>query len=42
MRVLCAALHAAVLAKKGTPHAYRNAGNVEAEYLPVMPPRMPR
>lgn len=31
---------AAVLARKGTPHTYRNAGDVEAEYLLVMPPRI--
>ncbi|MFL5953466.1 MAG: cupin domain-containing protein [Gaiellaceae bacterium] len=30
----------AVLARKGTPHTYRNAGAVEAEYLLVMPPRI--
>src|SRR3954469_582016 len=30
----------AVLARKGTPHTYRNAGDVEAEYLLVMPPRI--
>jgi hypothetical protein len=29
-----------VLARKGTPHTYRNAGNVEAEYVLVMPPRI--
>lgn len=31
---------AAVLARRGTPHTYRNAGDVEAEYLLVMPPRI--
>ena len=30
----------AVLVRKGIPHAYRNAGDVEAEYLLVMPPRI--
>ena len=30
----------AVLARRGTPHTYRNAGAVEAEYLLVMPPRI--
>ncbi len=30
----------AVLAPRGTPHTYRNAGDVEAEYLLVMPPRI--
>jgi quercetin dioxygenase-like cupin family protein len=30
----------AVLARKGTPHTYRNAGDVEAECLLVMPPRI--
>jgi mannose-6-phosphate isomerase-like protein (cupin superfamily) len=30
----------AVLARRGTPHTYRNAGDVEAEYLLVMPPRI--
>lgn len=30
----------AVLARKGTPHTYRNAGDIEAEYLLVMPPRI--
>jgi mannose-6-phosphate isomerase-like protein (cupin superfamily) len=30
----------AVLARRGTPHTYRNAGNVEAEYVLVMPPRI--
>jgi mannose-6-phosphate isomerase-like protein (cupin superfamily) len=30
----------AVLARKGTPHTYRNAGDVEAEYLLVMTPRI--
>lgn len=30
----------AVLARKGMPHTYRNAGDVEAEYLLVMPPRI--
>ena len=29
-----------VLARRGTPHTYRNAGDVEAEYLLVMPPRI--
>jgi len=31
---------AAVLAPRGIPHAYRNAGDEEAEYLLVMPPRI--
>ena len=31
---------AAVLAEKGVPHTYRNAGDVPAEYLLVMPPRI--
>jgi mannose-6-phosphate isomerase-like protein (cupin superfamily) len=30
----------AMLARKGTPHTYRNAGDVEAEYLLVMTPRI--
>ena len=30
----------AVLARKGTPHTYRNAGDVKAEYVLVMPPRI--
>lgn len=30
----------AVLARRGTPHTYRNAGDEEAEYLLVMPPRV--
>ena len=30
----------AVLARKGIPHTYRNAGDVEAEYLLLMPPRI--
>ena len=30
----------AVLARRGTPHTYRNAGKTEAEYLLVMPPRI--
>jgi mannose-6-phosphate isomerase-like protein (cupin superfamily) len=30
----------AVLARRGTPHTYRNAGAVEAEYLLVMSPRI--
>jgi len=30
----------AVLARRGTPHTYRNAGDVEAEYLLVMPPNI--
>ena len=30
----------AVLARRGTPHSYRNAGSEEAEYLLVMPPRI--
>jgi mannose-6-phosphate isomerase-like protein (cupin superfamily) len=30
----------AVLARRGTPHTYRNARNVEAEYVLVMPPRI--
>jgi mannose-6-phosphate isomerase-like protein (cupin superfamily) len=30
----------AVLARRGTPHTYRNAGDIEAEYLLVMPPRI--
>jgi len=30
----------AVLARRGTPHTYRNAGDTEAEYVLVMPPRV--
>jgi mannose-6-phosphate isomerase-like protein (cupin superfamily) len=30
----------AVLARRATPHTYRNAGNEVAEYLLVMPPRI--
>ena len=30
----------AVLARRGTPHTYRNAGGEEAKYLLVMPPRI--
>jgi mannose-6-phosphate isomerase-like protein (cupin superfamily) len=30
----------AVLVRRGTPHSYRNAGDVEAEYVLVMPPRI--
>lgn len=30
----------AALARRGTPHTWRNAGNVEAEFLLVMPPRI--
>lgn len=30
----------AVLARRGTPHTYRNAGGEEAEYLLVVPPRI--
>jgi mannose-6-phosphate isomerase-like protein (cupin superfamily) len=30
----------AVLARRGTPHSYRNAGSEVAEYLLVMPPRI--
>lgn len=30
----------AVLARRGTPHTYRNAGGEEAEYLLVMTPRI--
>ena len=30
----------AVLARRGTPHAYWNAGRERAEYLLVMPPRI--
>jgi mannose-6-phosphate isomerase-like protein (cupin superfamily) len=30
----------AVLARRGTPHTYRNAGDTEAEYLLIMPPRI--
>src|SRR3954452_20661238 len=30
----------AVLARRGTPHTYRNAGDVDAEYLLVMTPRI--
>jgi quercetin dioxygenase-like cupin family protein len=30
----------AVLARRGVPHTYRNAGREEAEYLLVMPPRI--
>jgi mannose-6-phosphate isomerase-like protein (cupin superfamily) len=35
-----AAPGSAVLARRGTPHTYRNAGDVEAEYLLVMSPRI--
>jgi len=31
---------AAVLAERGVPHTYRNAGEVAAEYLLVMTPRI--
>lgn len=31
---------AAVLARRGSPHTYRNAGDEEAEYLLLMPPRI--
>jgi mannose-6-phosphate isomerase-like protein (cupin superfamily) len=30
----------AVMARRGTPHTYRNAGQEVAEYLLVMPPRI--
>jgi quercetin dioxygenase-like cupin family protein len=30
----------AVMARRGTPHTYRNAGGEEAQYLLVMPPRI--
>jgi mannose-6-phosphate isomerase-like protein (cupin superfamily) len=30
----------AVIARRGTPHAYRNAGHEDAEYLLVMTPRI--
>jgi mannose-6-phosphate isomerase-like protein (cupin superfamily) len=30
----------AVFVRRGTPHAYRNAGNEMAAYLLVMPPRI--
>jgi mannose-6-phosphate isomerase-like protein (cupin superfamily) len=30
----------AVIARRGTPHAYRNSGDQEAEYLVIMPPRI--
>jgi mannose-6-phosphate isomerase-like protein (cupin superfamily) len=30
----------AVFARRGTPHAYRNAGHGKTEYLLVMPPRI--
>ena len=30
----------AVLARRGTPHTYRNAGSVEAAYLLLMSPRI--
>ena len=30
----------AVLARRGVPHTYRNAGEAEAEYLLVMTPRI--
>jgi mannose-6-phosphate isomerase-like protein (cupin superfamily) len=30
----------AVLARRGTPHTYRNAGDEDAEYLLVMSPRI--
>jgi mannose-6-phosphate isomerase-like protein (cupin superfamily) len=32
----------AVLARRGTPHTYWNAGSVEARYLLVMTPRIAR
>jgi quercetin dioxygenase-like cupin family protein len=31
---------AAVLARRGKPHTFRNAGRTEAEYLLVMTPRI--
>ena len=30
----------AVMARRGTPHTYRNGGDEKAEYLLVMPPRI--
>ncbi|HZT92607.1 MAG TPA: cupin domain-containing protein [Gaiellaceae bacterium] len=30
----------AVLARRGTPHTYRNAGSEDAQYLLIMPPRI--
>ena len=33
---------AAVVVRRGTPHTYWNAGNVEARYLLVMTPRIAR
>jgi uncharacterized RmlC-like cupin family protein len=33
---------AAVVAPRGTPHTYRNTGDVEARYLLVMTPRIAR
>src|SRR5947199_9337231 len=30
----------ALLARRGTPHTFRNAGEVEAEYVLVMTPRL--
>jgi mannose-6-phosphate isomerase-like protein (cupin superfamily) len=30
----------ALFARRGTPHTYRNVGDVEAQYLLVMPPRI--
>jgi len=32
----------ALLARRGTPHTFRNAGSTEAEYLLVMTPRIAR
>lgn len=35
-----AAPGSAVLARRGTPHTYRNTGSEQAEYLLIMPPRI--
>jgi mannose-6-phosphate isomerase-like protein (cupin superfamily) len=37
---LTAPAGSAVLARRGTPHTYRNAGRTEATYLLVMTPRI--
>jgi mannose-6-phosphate isomerase-like protein (cupin superfamily) len=39
-RLVVAEPGGAVLAERGVPHTYRNAGDVEAEYLLVMTPRI--
>jgi mannose-6-phosphate isomerase-like protein (cupin superfamily) len=40
--VVMAGAGSAVVAPRGTPHTYWNAGNVEARYLLVMPTRIAR